>query len=33
MDAIPMETEQLQEACWNGLLETMLPEVLIKPAD
>jgi len=29
----PSETEQLQEACWNGLLEVMLPEVLIKPAD
>jgi hypothetical protein len=25
------ESEQLQEACWNGLLETMLPEVWIKP--
>jgi hypothetical protein len=25
------EIEQLQEACWNGLLETMLPEVWIKP--
>jgi hypothetical protein len=27
------EIEQLQEACWNGLLETMLPEVWIKPAN
>lgn len=27
------EIEQLQEACWNGLLETMLPEVLIKPSN
>jgi hypothetical protein len=27
------ENEQLQEACWNGLLETMLPEVWIKPAN
>jgi hypothetical protein len=25
------EMEELQEACWNGLLETMLPEVCIKP--
>jgi hypothetical protein len=25
------DMEKLQEACWNGLLETMLPEVLIKP--
>lgn len=25
------EIEQLQEACWNGMLETMLPEVCIKP--
>jgi hypothetical protein len=27
------EIEQLQEACWNGLLETMLPEVWIKPSN
>ncbi len=27
------EIEMLQEACWNGLLETMLPEVWIKPAN
>lgn len=27
------EMEELQEACWNGLLETMLPEVLIEPAN
>jgi hypothetical protein len=27
------EVEQLQEACWNGLLEMMLPEVLIKPSN
>ena len=27
------EIEQLQEACWNGLLEMMLPEVLIKPSN
>jgi hypothetical protein len=25
------DMEKLQEACWNGLLETMLPEVWIKP--
>lgn len=25
------EIEQLKEACWNGLVETMLPEVWIKP--
>jgi hypothetical protein len=23
--------DRLQEACWNGLVETMLPEVWIKP--
>jgi hypothetical protein len=27
------DLEKLQEACWNGLLETMLPEVWIKPAN
>jgi len=27
------EIEQLEEACWNGLLETMLPEVWIKPSN
>jgi hypothetical protein len=25
------DMEKLQEACWNGLLETMLPEVWVKP--
>jgi hypothetical protein len=25
------EIEQLQEACWNGLVKTMLPEVWIEP--
>ncbi len=25
------DMEKLTEACWNGLLETMLPEVWIKP--
>jgi hypothetical protein len=25
------DMEKLQEACWNGLLETMLPEVWINP--
>ena len=30
-DRQPSEIEGLQEACWNGLLETLLPEVLIKP--
>ncbi len=25
------ESEQLQEACWNGLVKTMLPEVWIEP--
>jgi hypothetical protein len=25
------EIERLQEACWNGWLETMLPEVWINP--
>jgi len=27
------ETEQLQEACWNGLLEAVLPEVLVEPGN
>jgi hypothetical protein len=27
----PSEVEKLQEACWNGLLKTMLPEVWIDP--
>jgi hypothetical protein len=27
------EIEQLQEACWNGMLETMLPEVWVKPSN
>jgi hypothetical protein len=27
----PSEIEQLQEACWNGLLKAMLPEVMIEP--
>jgi hypothetical protein len=27
------DLEKLQEACWNGLLETMLPEVWVKPAN
>jgi hypothetical protein len=27
------EIEQLEEACWNGLLEAMLPEVWIKPSN
>jgi hypothetical protein len=30
-DRLHSEIEQLQEACWNGSLETMLPEVWIKP--
>ena len=25
------EIEELKEACWNGLLETMLTEVYVKP--
>ena len=25
------EIEQLQDACWNGLVKTMLPEVWIEP--
>jgi hypothetical protein len=25
------EIEQLQEACWNGLVKAMLPEVWIEP--
>lgn len=25
------ESERLQEACWNGLLKTMLPEIWIDP--
>ena len=27
----PSEIERLQEACWNGLLKTMLPELWINP--
>jgi len=27
----PSEVERLQEACWNGLLKTMLPELWIDP--
>ena len=30
-DYLLSEMEQLKEACWNGLLETMLPEVWVKP--
>src|ERR1700710_902712 len=26
------EKEQLQDACWNGLLQEMLPEIYAKPA-
>jgi len=26
------ENEQLEEACWNGLLLTMLPEIFVEPA-
>jgi hypothetical protein len=27
------EKEQLGEACWNGLIETILPEIYLQPAD
>jgi hypothetical protein len=27
----PSDIERLQEACWNGLLKTMLPELWINP--
>lgn len=27
------EIEQLEEACWNGLLGEMLPEICAKPAN
>jgi len=27
------EIERLEEACWNGLLKTMLPELWIDPPD
>ena len=27
------ESEELQVACWNGLLQTMLPEVFIEPSN
>jgi hypothetical protein len=27
------ETEQLQEACWNGLVQQMLPEVFTEPSN
>lgn len=30
-DRLLSEMEELKEACWNGLLEIMLPEVWIKP--
>jgi hypothetical protein len=26
------EEERMEEACWNGLLQTMLPEIAMKPA-
>jgi hypothetical protein len=26
------EKEQLGEACWNGLIETILPEIYLQPA-
>jgi hypothetical protein len=26
------ENEQLEEACWNGLLQTMLPEIFAEPS-
>jgi hypothetical protein len=26
------EKEKLEEACWNGLLQTMLPEICSQPA-
>ena len=26
------ETEQLEEACWNGMLKYMLPEICLQPA-
>ena len=29
----PSEIERLQEACWNGLLKTVLPELWIGPRD
>ena len=28
---ITLKVKQLQEACWNGLVKTMLPEVWIEP--
>jgi hypothetical protein len=27
------EEERLEEACWNGLLESMLPEISARPAN
>jgi hypothetical protein len=27
------EEEQLEEACWNGFLQHMLPEVILQPAN
>ena len=27
------ESERLQEACWNGLIKTMLPEIWVDPPD
>jgi hypothetical protein len=25
-------TEQLEDACWNGLLNELLPEIMVKPS-
>jgi len=27
------EKERLEEACWNGILQMMLPEIILKAAD
>ena len=27
------DTEQMEEACWNGMLREMLPEICEEPAD
>ncbi|HLZ89292.1 MAG TPA: hypothetical protein VKQ52_18680 [Puia sp.] len=30
-NSLSSENEQLEEACWNGLLQTLLPEIFAEP--
>jgi hypothetical protein len=32
-DADPSESERLEDACWNGFLQTMLPEICMSASD